>query len=113
MDNLLTQITVRKFIERKKSDIKLQLVDVRESEEFFSVSLEEFIHLPLSQIVQWFSGIGLLLDPSIETVVVFHHGVRSAQMCYWLTSQGFVDVKNLLEGIDAYSMNIDTSVPRY
>jgi rhodanese-related sulfurtransferase len=42
-----------------------------------------------------------------------HHGMRSAQMCQWLTQQGFTNVKNIVGGIDAYSVGVDSSIPRY
>jgi rhodanese-related sulfurtransferase len=110
----LHQITVQEFAElRKKLGTKLQLIDVRESEELLVASLEGFIHLPLSHFEQWSGQISVLLDPSVETVVMCHHGVRSAQMCYWLINQGFLEVKNLLGGIDAYSRDVDPTVPQY
>jgi rhodanese-related sulfurtransferase len=39
--------------------------------------------------------------------------MRSAQMCQWLVAQGFTQVKNITGGIDAYSVAVDRSVPRY
>jgi len=34
-------------------------------------------------------------------------------MCHWLSTQGFTNVKNIVGGIDAYSMVVDRTVPRY
>jgi len=34
-------------------------------------------------------------------------------MCHWLTDRGFTNVKNIVGGIDAYSMVVDRTVPRY
>jgi len=45
--------------------------------------------------------------------VLCHHGIRSGQMCQWLRSQGFTAVRNITGGIDAYSQQVDASVPRY
>ncbi|PLZ34411.1 rhodanese-related sulfurtransferase, partial [Fischerella thermalis WC559] len=53
------------------------------------------------------------LDPDAETLVLCHHGIRSAQMCQWLVNQGFTNVKNISGGIDAYSMLVDPSIPVY
>ncbi|MFM5983552.1 MAG: rhodanese-related sulfurtransferase, partial [Sphaerospermopsis kisseleviana] len=39
--------------------------------------------------------------------------MRSAQMCQWLVSQGFTNVKNIIGGIDAYSILVDPVIPRY
>lgn len=96
-----------------KPDHDLQLVDVREPEELALAKLEGFINLPLSQYGVWSSQIQSRLDPHAETIVMCHHGMRSAQMCQWLRSQGFNQVKNLTGGIDAYAVLIDPSVPRY
>lgn len=91
----------------------LQLIDVREPEELAIARLPGFINLPLSQFGQWSGDIHTRLDPHTETVVLCHHGIRSAQMCYWLLQQGFTHVKNVSGGIDAYSSRVDPSIPRY
>ena len=91
----------------------LQLVDVREPEEVAIAHLPNFTHLPLSQYADWAEQIFTHLDPDLETIVMCHHGVRSAQMCQWLQRQGFERTKNLSGGIDAYSRLVDSSVPRY
>ncbi len=91
----------------------LQLIDVREPQEIDIASLPAFQVLPLSQFGEWSGQITMQLDPHAETIVMCHHGMRSAQMCQWLVSQGFTNVKNLVGGIDAYSMLVDPSIPRY
>lgn len=42
-----------------------------------------------------------------------HHGMRSMQVARYLQQQGFTDVVNLAGGIEAWSTEIDPSVPRY
>lgn len=91
----------------------LQLIDVRESIELEYAHLDGFEHLPLSAYAAWSEQIRDRFDPAAETIVMCHHGIRSAQMCQWLASQGFSQVKNLTGGIDAYSLLIDPNVPRY
>ncbi|MGD1911665.1 MAG: rhodanese-like domain-containing protein [Rivularia sp. (in: cyanobacteria)] len=110
----INQITVEELAKRLSSDkSSIQLVDVREPQEVTTASIEGFVNLPLSEFSQWASDIQTRLDAHRETLVLCHHGVRSAQMCQWLTSQGFTNVKNITGGIDAYSMLIDSSVPQY
>jgi rhodanese-related sulfurtransferase len=53
------------------------------------------------------------LDPGRETVVVCHHGVRSAQVAMYLARMGFERVLNLTGGIDAWSEDADPATPRY
>jgi rhodanese-related sulfurtransferase len=110
----LAQISVQELAERlKMSPADLQLIDVREPHEVEIAALEGFQILPLSQFSQWSEEIYSRLDPDIETLVLCHHGIRSAQMCQWLQTQGFTQVKNISGGIDAYSQLVDPAVPRY
>jgi monothiol glutaredoxin len=50
-----------------------------------------------------------------ETPIVFHchHGIRSLEAVWYLNNQGFTDVKSMTGGIDAWSCDVDPSVPRY
>lgn len=91
----------------------LQLIDVREPWEVATAAITGFENLPLSQSENWVSTIRTRFDPTVETIVLCHHGMRSAQMCQWLQSQGFLQVKNVQGGIDAYSALVDPSIPRY
>ncbi|AFZ42679.1 Rhodanese domain protein [Halothece sp. PCC 7418] len=91
----------------------IQLIDVREPQEVETAAIPGFINLPLSQYEYWAQEIHTHLDTEKETLVICHHGIRSAQMCYWLNQQGFSNVKNIIGGIDAYSLAIDSSIPRY
>jgi rhodanese-related sulfurtransferase len=91
----------------------LQLLDVREPQELAIASLAGFRNLPLSEFPDWSRQIERHLNPHQETLVICHHGMRSAQVCQWLIKQGFTNVKNVGGGIDAYSLRIDPSLPRY
>lgn len=108
------EITVRELA-RQINDFpdSLQLIDVREPEEVSIAAIPGFTVLPLSQFSSWGNNIIPRFDPEVETIVLCHHGIRSSQMCQWLTSQGFTNVKNVSGGIDAYSAMIDCSIPRY
>jgi rhodanese-related sulfurtransferase len=92
---------------------RLQLIDVREPDEVALARVEGFHVLPLSEYDAWSDQIKTRFDPNTETIVMCHHGVRSAQMCQWLINQGFTNVKNVVGGIDAYSILVDPSVRRY
>ncbi len=108
------QISVEELAQRLKRDTpQLQLLDVREPQEVEIASIEGFVNLPLSKHDKWAQQIHENLDPHLETLVLCHHGIRSAHMCQWLISQGFTEVKNIVGGIDAYSQNIDHSIPQY
>ncbi|ASC69098.1 Thiosulfate sulfurtransferase GlpE [Halomicronema hongdechloris C2206] len=91
----------------------LQLIDVREPDEVAIASLPGFQVLPLSQYQDWAAQIHQRFETERETIVMCHHGTRSARMCQWLVQQGFTNVKNLSGGIDAYACQVDPSIPRY
>jgi rhodanese-related sulfurtransferase len=90
-----------------------QFVDVREPEELAQSQLDGFVNLPLSQYQEWAPRLEEVLDPGRETIVLCHHGIRSADMCAFLLRRGFKDVKNVRGGIHAYSLYVDPSVPQY
>ena len=46
-------------------------------------------------------------------VVHCHHGGRSLRVTHFLRQQGFTQVQNMSGGIDAWSVQVDASVPRY
>lgn len=91
----------------------IQLLDVREPQEVEVASLSSFKNIPLSEFPEWSTTIGEQLDQHQETWVMCHHGMRSAQVCLWLSQNGFTNVKNVSGGIDAYSLKVDPSIPRY
>ena len=115
MSEIFAQITVEELGRRltETNAEKLQLVDVREPYEIELAALPGFAVFPLSEFAEWSADIDDRLNRDTETLVLCHHGVRSAQMCHWLSDRGFTNVKNIVGGIDAYSMVVDRTVPRY
>ncbi|BDI18386.1 rhodanese-like domain-containing protein [Nostoc cf. commune SO-36] len=110
----MNQISVEELAQRlSSSDPSIQLVDVREPQELEIASIEGFVNLPLSQFVEWGDQVPTLFNPQAETLVLCHHGIRSAQMCQWLMAQGFTNVQNISGGIAAYSLLVDPSIPQY
>ena len=93
----------------------LQLVDVREAQELELAALDQpVIHLPLSRSQEWLDQIPALLDRGRPVVVLCHAGMRSWQFASWLIeAQGYEDVWNLEGGIEAWSVEVDPTVPRY
>jgi rhodanese-related sulfurtransferase len=96
-----------------ESDPSLQLIDVRERNEVAIAQISGFAVYPLSEFEQWSDKIMTELKPEAETIVMCHHGMRSAQLCQWLSMRGFSNVYNLRGGIDAYSRLVDSTINRY
>lgn len=86
-------------------------IDVRENFEY------QIAHLPKAQLIP----LGTLEKhlPELEsskgkTVVAHcHHGGRSRRALEFLRSKGFTKLKNVAGGIDAWSLEIDPTLPRY
>ena len=88
---------------------KILLVDVREPAEFAFNRIQGAIHIPLSELANRHRE----LDPDTQIVTYCHLGVRSLKAAQILKSLEFSNVKHLAGGIDAWSIQIDASVPRY
>ena len=84
------------------------LLDVREPWEYERSRIEGSTLVPMSALAE--EGVP---DPGDrETVVICHHGVRSAHVVRLLRQAGFKRVMNLAGGLDAYA-DVDPGVPRY
>ncbi len=94
---------------RRKSGERLRLIDVREPPEHDMARVEGAELLPLSRFEEWAGA----LDPDEETIVMCHHGIRSAQVCMFFARQGHAKMLNLAGGIDRWSLEVDRGVPRY
>ena len=106
-------IDVQTLAQKLQAGEALQLIDVREPWEVETAAIAGFQNLPLSQFATWEMQIHSQFDSEAETIVMCHHGMRSAQMCQWLKNQGFTQAKNLTGGIDAYAAYIDPAIQRY
>lgn len=53
------------------------------------------------------------LDPGQPVLSLCHHGMRSLQVASYLERHGFDNVFNVAGGIDAWSREVDGSVPLY
>ncbi|GJL57482.1 MAG TPA: rhodanese-like domain-containing protein [Nitrospirales bacterium] len=102
-------ITVSELKARMDKGDKIFLLDVREPHEYSLAKIEGSVLIPLGQVPHSLKQ----LDPSAEIVAYCHKGMRSADAVGFLLQQGFSNVKNLIGGIEAWSIEIDQSVPRY
>ncbi len=89
------------------------LLDVREPWEIAQAALAvpgtPTLAIPMQQIPARLGE----LDAASPVVCVCLHGMRSAQVALFLLRNGFTEVFNLSGGIDAWSVLVDASVPRY
>ena len=104
------EITPAALKRRIDNGEKFRLIDVREPEEHKICRIEGATLIPVRDIPQQFEH----LEQAVEPLVVFcHHGVRSLRVVEWLRGQGLEECQSLTGGIDAWSVEVDPSVPRY
>ncbi len=92
------------------ADDRVLLVDVREPTERAIAALPGALALPLGELL---AG-GWRTLPTDRPLVAFcHAGVRSRQAGLALLAAGLPEVSHLTGGIDAWSREVDPTVPRY
>jgi adenylyltransferase/sulfurtransferase len=103
----MKSITVKE-LQKLMNNEQITLVDVREKGERVMASIRGSTHVPMTAIPYQ-----LEIFNKDEPIYLFcHSGVRSAQACLYLEQQGF-DSVNIIGGIQAWSTEIDSSVPTY
>jgi len=103
------EITARDLQRERSRKPNLLLVDVREPPEAEIASIEGARLIPLRELPSRLSEI-----PShAEIVTHCHHGQRSLKAREILVGAGFASVRSLAGGIDAWSREVDSDVPRY
>lgn len=91
------------------ASLGIRVVDVREADEFQIARVAGTSLLPLSVLPQRFTE----LDPNERLYLHCKVGIRSLKAVKFLQDQGFKYVKSVKGGIQAWSEEIDPSVPRY
>ena len=102
------EITPRETAELLKEG-KIKLVDVRSAQEYAIASVPGSVLADQSlaqEILQTWPK-----DTAIVTLC--HHGMRSLDAAAYLRGHGFTNTRSMTGGIDAWSLQIDDSVPRY
>jgi adenylyltransferase/sulfurtransferase len=106
LDFNISQADLKARLDRGEACV---LLDVREPQEHQIARLPGSVFIPLGELVARQGE----LDPDAEIVVYCHHGVRSASATAYLRSAGFPRARNLVGGIDSWSLKIDPTMARY
>ena len=85
------------------------IIDVREEFELEISKIEGAMHIPMNQVPERLEE----LNPDNEYVIMCRTGVRSSQICEFLSNQNFRSVANLTGGINEWAKKIDSSLPIY
>jgi adenylyltransferase/sulfurtransferase len=106
----MEEITATELKERIDRGDDLQIIDVREPNEYDIARIPGATLIPLGQVTQRMGEI----EEGRETVVHCKGGARSARAIEALNGAGFKGkLVNLKGGITAWSNDVDPSVPKY
>jgi len=89
------------------------VLDVREPWELQTASVKadgfSRVAIPMNEIPARLAE----LDPAQPVACLCHHGARSQRVALFLAQQGFTRLANVAGGIEAWSRELDPTVPRY
>lgn len=88
------------------------LIDVREPEEYAIARIDGARLIPMQEIPAEIQKLDSMSDES-ELLLLCHHGVRSLQAAQWLREHGLENCFSVIGGIDRWSREIDSKIPRY
>jgi len=107
----IQECSAAQLASRRQAGESLILLDVREEGEVETARIEGAHWIPLGELVERH---GELEDARDRPIIVHcHHGVRSTKAVRLLLELGYSRVENLDGGIEAWSLTVDSSVPRY
>lgn len=93
------------------------VLDVREPWELQTASVKEdgfrLVHIPMREVPARLAELKDALGTDQPIACLCHHGMRSLQVANYLTQNGFGEIVNLQGGINAWSQQMDPSVPLY
>lgn len=88
------------------------IVDVREPGEYAMTRLEGSELVPMGTVPANLQKLEAMADER-PLAILCHHGVRSLQVTVWLRSRGVQNCFSVAGGIDRWSREVDSGVPRY
>ena len=106
-------VNLSAWLEAARAHGEPVVLDVREPHELQLASVAEngfqLLTIPMGVIPPRLSE----LNPEQPIACLCHHGGRSMQVAHFLASRGFRHVANIAGGINAWSAEVDPSIPRY
>lgn len=111
MNTLPLEISVADAAAALRAPTPPLLLDCRTPEEHATARIAGAMLLPMQELAD---RVGELAGREHEAIIVHcHHGMRSLRVATWLRERGFSHVQSMHGGIDAWSTEIDPSVPQY
>lgn len=108
---MVTEISVQETRALLDSGALFHLIDCREANEYAFCRIEGAELVPLSRFAGEIEA--KVPDRNALVVIYCHAGVRSARAAGYMTGLGYTNVRSMRGGIEAWSLEVDPSVPRY
>jgi rhodanese-related sulfurtransferase len=112
MEATLLEISPAEVQALQKSGEPLFFIDVREPNEWALTRIEGASLVPMGTVPSTLHDLENKADEG-ALIVYCHHGVRSLQVVAWLRNQGIPCCYSMAGGIDRWSREVDTMIPRY
>lgn len=108
---VIGEITVEQLAGELADGAPVVLLDVRQPWEHELAALPNSVLIPLNELAERASEIAA--PTGARLVAYCHHGIRSRAAAALLAHLGLPDAVSLAGGIEAWSLRIDPTVPRY
>ena len=106
----MQEITASELKAQIDAGVDIQLIDVRQPDEYAFAKIDGAKLIPLGEIISRMGEI----DETRDTVIHCKMGGRSARAIEALERSGFKgSLRNLVGGITAWSNDVDPKVPKY
>ena len=105
------EISARDLARHLANGHSVRMIDVRQPWESDIARLPDSLLIPLGDLPKRIAEVPT--EPAFTVVLYCHHGVRSLSAVTYLHRLGYFHVRSLAGGIDAWSCEVDPSVPRY
>lgn len=106
----MMEITALELKARLDAGDDIQLIDVRQPDEYAFANIKGAKLIPLGEVIARMNEI----DPSRETVIHCKMGGRSARAIEAMQRSGYTGkLSNLVGGITAWSNDVDPTIPKY
>jgi len=109
METGVQEMDVSKLAEWLSAADPLQLIDVREPDEWDICHLEQARLIPMHTVAGQIDS----LQKDIPIALMCHHGMRSRAVANFLVEAGFKNIYNVTGGIHAWAVKVDPNMRRY
>lgn len=98
--------------QRRAAGEMLCLIDVREQIEWDICHITGANLVPMGTVPSRLQELDAQAE-STPLIIYCHHGVRSLNVVHWLRRNGVENCISMAGGIDRWSLDVDSNVPRY